>query len=70
MQGYTVYYLHYEDPEFRKPAWNTRQDFVKQVGAETQTAAIDWVKAQFSTPIKIMGLGVTPLKNCEILINE
>jgi hypothetical protein len=70
MQGYTVYYLHYEDPEFRKPAWNTRQDFVRIVGAKTPDAAINWVKSQFETPIKIMGLGVSKLDDCEILINE
>lgn len=70
MQGFTVYYLHYEDPEFRKPAWNTRQDFVRAVGAKDGDSAIAWVKAQFQTPIKIMGLGVSKLEDCEIIINE
>lgn len=70
MKGFTVYYLHYEDPDFRKPAWNTRQDFVKCVGAPTGEVAINWVKSQFETPIKIMGLGISKLENCEIIIND
>jgi hypothetical protein len=70
MNGYTVYYLHYKDPNFMVPAWNERPDFVKCVGAKTGTAAIEWVKSQFETPIKIMGLGAIPLSSCEILLEN
>jgi hypothetical protein len=70
MTGFTIYYLHYLDPEFKKPAWNLRQDFVKSVGAPTSNIAIAWVKSQFQNPIKIMGVGAIKLEDCEILINE
>lgn len=70
MNGFTVYYLHYEDINFMTPAWNIRQDFVKAVGAPTSESAIDWVKSQFTTPIKIMGIGAIALEKCEIVINQ
>lgn len=70
MNGYTVYYLHFEDPNFMVPAWNKRQDFVKCVAAKTGAAAIEWVKSQFDTPIKIMGLGVSKLEDCEICLKN
>lgn len=70
MKGYIVYYLHYEDKEFKVPAWNKRPDFVKCVGADSPDKAQNWVSSQFKTPIKHMGLASCRLEDCEILLEN
>lgn len=45
LKAYIVYYLHYEDFRFMKPAWNKRQDFSCCVMATSQEHAMEKTKA-------------------------
>ncbi len=44
MQPYIVYYLHYEDFRFMKPAWNLRHDYSCCVMADSQEHAMEKTK--------------------------
>lgn len=44
MQPYVVYYLHYEDFRFMKPAWNLRHDYSCCVMADSQEQAMKKTK--------------------------
>lgn len=56
MEPIVVYYLHYQDPEFRKPNWSRKGNYVACVMANNIKHAIKKVRAMETGWIKIMGI--------------